>query len=78
MSRALEYLYPFLKDKTRWPLPPDVQHFDGWPVRQPALLFGGLALQEPKYLDLWKRLEANPTDDEIRRNLIVRQPLLWL
>ncbi|MBT3604576.1 MAG: alginate lyase family protein [Candidatus Latescibacteria bacterium] len=78
MQHALEYLFPFLEDKSRWPLPPDVQHFSEWPVRQPALLFGGLALGEQKYLDLWQRLDADPTDDEIRRNLAIRQPLLWV
>jgi len=78
MQKALAYLYPFLKDKSSWPLPPDVQHFEGWPVRQPALLLGGLALNEPKYLELWQQLEPNPTDDEIRRNLAIRQSLLWV
>lgn len=78
MQRALEYLYPYLKDKSSWPLPPDVQHFEGWPMRQPALLFGGLALNEPKYLDLWAQLDPDPTDDEIRRNVAIRQPVLWV
>ena len=78
MRLAIQYLFPYLEDKSRWPLPPDVQHFDGWPVRQPALLFGGLAFNEPKYLDLWQRLDPDPTGDEIRRNLAIRQPLLWV
>jgi hypothetical protein len=47
-------------------------------VRSPALLFAGLAYDEPKYLDLWKRLEANPTNEEVIRNVPLRQPLLWV
>ncbi len=53
-------------------------YYDQWPVRHPALLFGGLALQEPPYLALWKTLEPDPVADEVVRNYPIRQPLLWL
>ena len=53
-------------------------YFDGWPVRQPALLFAGLALEKPQYIELWRRLNPDPTIDEIVRNYPVRQPLLWV
>jgi hypothetical protein len=43
-----------------------------------GLLFAGLALHEPAYLDLWKRLLADSTDPEVRRNVPITQPLLWL
>jgi len=75
---AMRYLYPFLADKSAWPLPPDVESWDGWPARQSALLFAGIALGEPRYLDLWKRLKPDPADPEIRRNIAITQPLLWL
>ena len=78
MRRALAFMYPFIKDKHAWPKPPDVMYYDQWPVRHPALLFGGLALHEPRYLDLWKTLPADPTVDEVVRNFPIRQPLLWL
>jgi hypothetical protein len=78
MRRALAFMYPFIKDKRTWPKPPDVMYFDQWPVRHPALLFGGLALHQPRYLDLWKTLDADPTVDEVIRNYPIRQPLLWL
>jgi len=77
MRRALEFMYPFIKDKSTWPKPPDVMYHDAWPIRHPALFFGGRALQEPRYIDLWKTLEPDPTLDEVIRNYPVRQPLLW-
>jgi hypothetical protein len=46
-------------------------------VRHPSLLFGGRALKEPRYLDLWKTLNPDPTVDEVIRNYFIRQPLLW-
>ena len=78
IRKALAYLYPYLADKSRWPLKPDVQSWEGWPARQPSLLFGGLAFDEQVYLDLWQRLPADPADAEVRRNIAITQPLLWI
>jgi len=78
IHQAVEFMYPFLADKSKWPHKPDVQAWDGWPARQPGLLFAGLAFDEPKYLDLWKRLPADPTNEEVRRNIAITQPVLWL
>jgi hypothetical protein len=78
LRRAMAYLYPFLADKSQWPLKPDVQAWEAWPARQPSLLFAGLACNEPKYLDLWKKLPPDPTDAEVRRNIAITQPVLWL
>ena len=78
MARAMEYMYPFLIDKKKWPLPPDVMYDKEWPVRQPCLLFAGLALDKPEYIALWRKLEPDPTVEEVLRNFPVRQPLLWV
>ena len=78
MGKAVAFMYPFIKDKRTWPKPPDVMYDDQWPIRHPALLFGGVALREPRYIDLWKTLEPDPTVDEVIRNYPIRQPLLWM
>jgi alpha-galactosidase len=78
IRKAMEFLYPYLADKSKWPRKPDVQAWDGWPARQPSLLFAGLAFGEHAYLDLWQRLPADPADAEVRRNIAITQPLLWL
>ena len=78
MARAMAYMYPFLLDKKKWPLPPDVMYDKEWPVRQPCLLFAGLALDQPDYLALWGKLNPDPTVEEVLRNFPVRQPLLWV
>ena len=77
MAHAMEYLYPYLLDKANWPLKADVMYFEQWPVRQPCLLFAGLALNRPEYIALWRKLEPDPTVEEVLRNYPVRQPLLW-
>ena len=78
IRKAMEFLYPYLADKSKWPRKPDVQAWEGWPARQPCLLFAGLALNEPPYLELWRKLPADPTNAEVQRNIVITQPILWL
>ena len=78
MAKAMEYMYPYMLDKKKWPLPPDVMYDKEWPVRQPCLLFAGLALGKADYIALWRKLDADPTVEEVLRNYPVRQPVLWV
>jgi hypothetical protein len=78
MAKAVAWMYPFIADKSKWPKPPDVMYFEQWPVRQPSLLFAGLALGETEYLATWQKLESDPTVEEVLRNWPVRQPILWV
>ncbi len=78
IGAAIQFMYPYLADKSTWPKAPDVQAWEGWPARQPSLLFAGRALHQPKYLELWKKLEPDPTNEEVRRNIAITQPILWL
>jgi hypothetical protein len=78
LARAMAYLFPYLLDKKKWPNAPDVMYDNYWPVRQPSLLFAGLALDKPEYLALWRTLEPDPTEEEVIRNFPIRQPLLWV
>ncbi|NHN30179.1 alginate lyase family protein [Paenibacillus sp. S3N08] len=78
IRQGLSFLVPYLENKAAWPYPPDVEHDEGWPAKMPALLFAGLALHEPAYIELWQSLDPDPVDPEVRRNIAIRQPLLWL
>jgi hypothetical protein len=78
IRKALEFLYPFLADKSKLSLAPDVQAWEGWPARHPSLLFGGRALGEKRYLELWQKLPADPVDPEVQRNIGLPQPILWI
>jgi hypothetical protein len=78
IHKAVEFMFPYLADKSAWPRKPDVMAWDGWPARQPSLLFAGIAFDEPKYLHLWQKLPADPTNEEVRRNIAITQPVLWL
>jgi hypothetical protein len=78
MAKAAAYMYPYVLDKKTWPFQPDVMYDGQWPVRQPFLLFAGLALDKPEYLALWRKLDPDPAVEEVRRNFPFRQPLLWV
>ena len=78
MAAALRFMEPCIADKSKWPYPHDAEYFDNLPVRQPSLLFGGIALDVPTYINLWKRLDPDPSVEEIIRNFPIRQPLFWL
>jgi hypothetical protein len=78
MRKALEYMAPFIRDKRRWPFKPDVMYDAEWPMRQSSLLFAGLALERPDYVELWKRLPADSKVEEVVRNFFIRQPVLWM
>jgi hypothetical protein len=78
IRKAMEFMFPYIADKTKWPHKPDVQYHDQWPVRHPSLLFTGLALGRPEYVELWRRLDPDPAVDEVIRNFVVRQPFLWI
>ena len=78
LEAAFAFMAPFIENKSRWPYRHDVEYFDDLPVRQPSLLFAGLAYQRPEFLSLWQRLGPEPTVPEIIRNHPVRQPILWM
>jgi hypothetical protein len=78
IRKGISYLYPYLKDKSKWPFQQDVMYWDKWPVAQPALIFGAEAYNQTEWLNTWKTLEHDPTNEEVIRNLPVRHPLIWL
>jgi len=77
MRKALEFMVPYIRNKSSWPYPADVMYAKEWPMRHCALLFGGLAYSRSDLLDLWKTLPADSELDEVIRNFFIRQPVLW-
>lgn len=78
IRKGIEFLYPFVADKTKWPYAQDVMYWKEWPVAQPFLVFGAAAYNNSQWFDTWKKLEHAPTVEEVIRNLPVRNPLIWI
>lgn len=77
IKKGISYLYPFVADKSKWTLKPDVMYWDNWPVAQPFLLFGANTYHENAWLATWQKLDHNPQVEEVIRNLPIRHPLIW-
>jgi hypothetical protein len=78
MALGVSFLAPYIANKGSWPYAKDIQYWDDWPVRQPFLLQGGLALNQCELIDLASNLAAASNVYEVRRNWPLRSPLLWL
>jgi hypothetical protein len=79
--KSTEFIYPYLADKQKWLADgrgKDIAHWDNWPAREPCLLFAYAETGDGKYFELWRKLNPDPTDLEIRRNIAITQPLLWI
>ncbi len=78
IKRGVEYIFPYVADKSKWSLPKDVMYWDFWPVAHPFLLFGANAFDNTGWFSTWKSLEHFPSENEVIRNLPVRNPLIWM
>ncbi|EHQ24428.1 alginate lyase family protein [Mucilaginibacter paludis] len=78
VKKGIAYLYPYLADKTKWPFAHDVMYWQNWPVAQPSLVFGAMAYHRTEWLKTWQKLDHNPGEEEVIRNLPVRHPLIWV
>ncbi len=78
LKKSVEFMYPYVQDKKSWPYPKDVMYWDEWPVATPFLLFGYQNYKEADWYNTWEKLNHFPTNEEVIRNLPIRNPLIWL
>jgi hypothetical protein len=78
LKKGIAYLYPYIADKGKWQLKPDVMYWENWPVAQPFLLFGANAYKQDNWFKTWVKLDHDPQVEEVIRNLPIRNPLIWL
>jgi hypothetical protein len=78
IRKGIEFMYPFVADKKKWIFKQDVMYWDNWPVAHPFMIFGAIALNDQGLFNTWKSLDHAPTEDEVIRNLPIRNPLIWL
>lgn len=78
IKKALEFILPYIYDKKSWPYPPDVMHFEAFPARAGFMMFAGCVLGDQRLLDFYDSLQIESDDEEARRNIATRQPMLWM
>lgn len=77
IRKGIEFMYPYVADKSKWPFKEDVMYWHNWPVAHSFLVFGANHFQQKDWLQTWKTLEHNPTTEEVIRNLPIRNPIIW-
>lgn len=77
IKKGIAYLYPFIADKSKWTLQPDVMYWNNWPVAQPFLLFGAVQFDQKNWYSTWAKLDHRPQVEEVIRNLPIRNPIIW-
>lgn len=78
MQKGIDFMYPYIKDKSTWTFGEDVMYWNDWPVAQPALIFAAKAFDNQSYFDLWKGLSHTIEITEVERNLPIRNPIIWM
>jgi hypothetical protein len=78
MNKGVEFIKPFIKDKSTWTYKKDVLHWEEQPSRQPFMLFAAINQNQIEWFQLWKKQKMEFANDEIRRNLPLKNILLWI
>lgn len=78
IQKGLDFLTPYILDKSSWPYQKDIMHFDAFPVRASFMVFAGISLGRQELIDLFESLPLETDDEEARRNVAVRIPYLWM
>ena len=76
IQKGIQYLLPFIQNKSAWTYPADVMYFDQWPIAQSCLFFAGIH-GDTAAMNTWKKLDHFPTNQEVVRNAPIRNPILW-
>jgi hypothetical protein len=77
IKRGIEFLFPYVIEKEKWPYQKDVMYWENWPIAHPFLLFGAEEFKKVEWMEAWKSLEHHPAVEEVIRNLPVRNPVIW-
>lgn len=76
--KGLDFMKPFLLDKSKWLGNKDVDHWDAQPEARQFMLFATLVEKNVEWFDLWKKLSEKNSGDESRISMMLKNPLIWL
>jgi len=78
LKNGLNYIAPYIKDKSMWPHAKDVAYWDDWPVRHSSQVFAGHALKDCSYYEAVRNLPTDSHVYEVTRNFPLRHPVIWM
>lgn len=78
IAKSVEFMHPFVTDKTTWPFKKDISDWDEQPRPSAFLFLSALQQDSSGFLTTWEKLLDKRLGNESMRNLPVKNPLLWL
>ena len=78
LKLGLEFIKPYLENKSAWPYMKDVDHWDEQPYARQFMLFAAMAWNKPEWFDLWKTLNQNFKSNDSRISQSLKNPILWI
>jgi hypothetical protein len=78
LKKGLDFIMPYIQDKSKWPYNKDVTNWDKQPQARQFMLFESLAGNDPKWFELWKSLNEKSNNKKNSDSMSFRTPLLWI
>ena len=78
MRKALDFIKPFVLDKNSWSFPKDVLYWDEQPGRRPFMFLAAMHSNDAQWLAIWKKSSAEFPSEESKRNMPLKNPMLWI
>lgn len=78
MGKALDFIRPFVLDKSKWTFPEDVLYWDEQPGRRPFMFLAAIHTPKTDWVEIWKNTSAEFPSEESKRNMPLKNPLLWM
>lgn len=78
LMKGLNFMIPFLKDKSKWPYEKDISHWEEQPEARQFMLFATIAENNTAWFDLWKSLTEKNGSDESGLSMMLKNPLIWI
>ncbi|MEI8086175.1 MAG: alginate lyase family protein [Paludibacter sp.] len=78
MQKGVDYIEPYVVGKGKWPFKKDISHWDEQPGRRPFMFFAAMIENKPAWVAIWKKCSADFPNDESKRNMPLKNPILWL
>jgi len=78
IRKGVDFMKPFVIDRDKWPYKKDISHWNEQPGRRPFMIFAAIHQQQPEWITIWQKCSADLPSDESRRNMPLKNPILWL
>ena len=78
LMKGINFMIPFMKDKSKWPYPKDLSNWDEQPGPRNFLLFASLAMENPEWFSLWKSIFTKRNDKKGNEHAQQQNLILWL